>query len=146
MTIDSEDLVPGDLIEIPENQTLPCDIILRNGTCVVNEAMLTGESIPILKTALCYNSQKFNPIDNKPSILFSGTKCIETRYYLKGEVPVLGIVWQTGFSTIKGSLIRSILYPKKTTFQFYEDSLKFIGILAIIASFGEIYSIITLLK
>lgn len=85
ITIDSEELVPGDLVEIPENQTLPCDIILLNGTCVVNEAMLTGESIPILKTSLPYNTKQFNPLeDNKISILFSGTKCIETRYYLKG--------------------------------------------------------------
>lgn len=90
-TIDSEDLVPGDLIQIPENETIPCDIILLNGTCVVNEAMLSGESIPILKNALEYNTKQFSIEENKSAILFAGTKCIETRYYLKGEVPVLGV-------------------------------------------------------
>jgi magnesium-transporting ATPase (P-type) len=31
-------------------------IILRNGTVIVNEAMLTGESIPIIKNALPYDN------------------------------------------------------------------------------------------
>jgi len=34
---------------------MPCDIILLNGSVVMNEAMLTGESIPVLKSALPNN-------------------------------------------------------------------------------------------
>jgi len=30
-TVSSEDLVPGDVIEIPNNQIMPCDLILING-------------------------------------------------------------------------------------------------------------------
>lgn len=41
----SGELVPGDLIEIPNNFVLPCDVVLLSGQCVVNEAMLTGISI-----------------------------------------------------------------------------------------------------
>lgn len=44
-----------------------------------------------------------------------------------------------GFNTAKGDLIRSILFPKPVDFKFYNDSLKFIGFLAIIASLGMIY-------
>lgn len=29
--ISSLDLVPGDIIEIPDNEAMPCDIILLNG-------------------------------------------------------------------------------------------------------------------
>lgn len=48
--INSSFLIPGDLVEIPEKCALPCDIIILSGTCIVNESMLTGESIPIIKS------------------------------------------------------------------------------------------------
>lgn len=40
---------------------MPCDVILLNGSCVMNESMLTGESIPIIKSSLPYNNNKYNP-------------------------------------------------------------------------------------
>ena len=43
--IDSRDLVPGDLVEV-EPGTLHADLLLLQGTAIVNEAMLTGESAP----------------------------------------------------------------------------------------------------
>ena len=79
-SIRSLDLVPGDLIEIPENSIMPCDIIILNGSCIMNECMLTGESIPVLKNSLPYNNLIFSPNEeNKSSVLYSGTFCIETR-------------------------------------------------------------------
>lgn len=50
--INSAALVPGDVIEVPENCIMPCDAILLTGSCIVNESMLTGESIPVMKIAL----------------------------------------------------------------------------------------------
>ena len=50
--VNSDELVPGDIIEVPNRQTLPCDLILLQGSAVVNESMLTGESVPILKTSI----------------------------------------------------------------------------------------------
>ena len=145
-TISSLELIPGDLVEVPENCVIPCDLILLNGSCIMNECMLTGESIPVLKNALPYNNLIFNPNDeNKSSILFSGTKCIETRYFLKGKIPVLATVAQTGFNTMKGQLVRSILFPKNNAFQFYKDSLKFIGAMSCIAVLGFIWSLVSLL-
>jgi cation-transporting ATPase 13A2 len=79
-SINSLDLVPGDLIEIPDNLIMPCDLIVLNGTCIMNECMLTGESIPVIKNALPYNNLIFNPNeDNKSSVLYAGTLCLETR-------------------------------------------------------------------
>ena len=145
--LSSFNLIPGDVIEVPENELMPCDIILLNGTCIMNESMLTGESIPIVKTALPYNNLEFNPNDeNKSSILYSGTKCIESRYYMKGKIPVLGLVYQTGFNTMKGQLVRSILFPKTTNFNFYKDALKFICSIAIISVVGLIYTIVNFVK
>ena len=48
--VNSSELVPGDIIEIPEGKILPCDLVLFTGNAIANEAMLTGESIPVLKT------------------------------------------------------------------------------------------------
>ena len=43
--IPSEDLVPGDVIEIPRHGcTMQCDAVLIEGNCIVNESMLTGKS------------------------------------------------------------------------------------------------------
>ena len=42
----STDLVPGDVIAIPTNgMIMPCDAVLVQGTCIVNESMLTGGTL-----------------------------------------------------------------------------------------------------
>lgn len=43
----SNELMPGDIIEVPQQKKMPCDAIMLEGTAVVNEAMLTGESTPV---------------------------------------------------------------------------------------------------
>lgn len=48
----------------------------------------------------------------------------------------------TGFNTAKGELVRAILYPKPLGFKFYQDAMRFILFLAVVASLGMIYSII----
>ncbi|EAR98781.2 E1-E2 ATPase family protein (macronuclear) [Tetrahymena thermophila SB210] len=145
--VSSLDLVPGDIIEIPDGQILPCDVILLNGSSVMNESMLTGESIPIIKPALPFSNSKYNPNeDGKQSTLFAGTKCIETRYHLKGSVPILGLVSSTSFNTMKGQLVRSILYQKQNSFSFYVDSLKFILVLALISILGFFFSLPFLIR
>ncbi|KAM3128083.1 hypothetical protein pb186bvf_019784, partial [Paramecium bursaria] len=133
----SKQIVPGDLIEVKDGWTVPCDCILLNGSCIINESMLTGESIPIIKTPIQYNDKGYNPQeDSKQCTLFAGTKCIEGRHPEKGKIPILVIASQTGFSTNKGQLVRSILFPKPTKFSFHKDSMKFVGVLGIMAFIG----------
>jgi len=50
--VDSSEILPGDIIVVPESRCLPCDLVLLTGSAIVNEAMLTGESIPVMKTSL----------------------------------------------------------------------------------------------
>lgn len=50
-TVDSAELVPGDVYEVtdPSLTQFPCDSLLLSGDCIVNESMLTGESVPVSK-------------------------------------------------------------------------------------------------
>ena len=73
------ELVPGDIIEVPNNMILPCDLIILTGSAIMNESMLTGESVPIIKTALPYTDDIFNFQTDSKYILYSGSKVITTR-------------------------------------------------------------------
>ena len=75
--MESSELVPGDVIEIPENQAMPCDLVLLTGSCIVNESMLTGESIPVIKNSLPYSTTDiYSPVDDGKYTLYGGTKVI----------------------------------------------------------------------
>ena len=51
--LSSTELVPGDSIILSSGlTTLPCDAILLNGDVLVDESMLTGESLPIRKQSI----------------------------------------------------------------------------------------------
>ncbi|KAG0687930.1 hypothetical protein C6P40_001604 [Pichia californica] len=158
--INSNDLVPGDIYEVsdPSLSILPCDSILLTGDCIVNEAMLTGESVPVSKVSInsdCvkdleneFNSAKFSNRFSK-SFLYNGTKLVRVRYGSDntGDKEVAtALVVRTGFNTTKGALVRSMLLPKPTGFKFYEDSFKYIGVMSMIACFGFIFSTINFIK
>ena len=74
--ISSDELVPGDIIEIPENCNMPCDAALLSGTCIVNESMLTGESIPVIKNSLPRTDDLYNIDEDTKYTLYGGTKVI----------------------------------------------------------------------
>ena len=138
--IDSTELVPGDVIKVPEGANLPCDLILLTGGAIVNESMLTGESIPVMKSCLpVISSEVYSEKGSDKHTLFGGTQIIQTRPV--GDEPVWGLVKNTGFLTTKGSLIRDILYPKEIKFDFYTDGFKFVGIMTILALVGIITTI-----
>lgn len=129
--IDSEELVAGDLVEIPVRCKMPCDIILLSGSCIMDESMLTGESIPVIKSSLTHTKTKFSEEDRN-TILFSGTECLQKKGY--GNQSVIGIVLSPGFYTSKGQLVRSIMFPKLMKFKFDEDAKKFVGIMFLMAA------------
>ncbi|CCD24889.1 putative acid anhydride hydrolase NDAI_0E00730 [Naumovozyma dairenensis CBS 421] len=155
-TINSADLVPGDIYEIsdPSLTIFPCDSILLSGDCIVNESMLTGESVPVSKSPASQDTlyQLIDDFQNvqisnfvSKSFLFNGTGIIRARIP-HGQSAALAMVVRTGFSTTKGSLVRSMVFPRPTGFKFYQDSFKYIGVMAIIALFGFSISCIEFIK
>lgn len=148
--ISSTELVPGDVFEVdPSLSIVPCDALLLNGECVINESMLTGESVPVSKVSATQETVEVlpenftTPLLSK-SFLFSGTKILKMKSY--NEEPVIAMAVKTGFNTTKGSLVRSMLFPKPIGFKFYEDSFKYIGFMTFIAFIGFIYSTYNFIK
>ncbi|XP_052127712.1 polyamine-transporting ATPase 13A3 isoform X3 [Frankliniella occidentalis] len=133
-------LVPGDVILVPSDGcVMPCDAMMLAGTCIVNESMLTGESAPVTKSSPPHSDEIYDPHIHRRHTLFCGTQVIQTRYY--GNHQVSALVIRTGFSTSKGELLRSVMFPKPMGFRFYEDSLKFVTFLFFVAAFGMSYCV-----
>lgn len=129
--LSSREVVCGDLIEVASDWKVPAfDFMLTTGTAIVDEALLTGEAVPVSKSAL-----QQSKADTDGFTVFAGTKVLQTR----GRV--LGVVMRTGFSTTQGNLMRMLLLPQETRFTFYEDSLRFVGVLVIVATIGTCYTV-----
>ena len=56
------------------------------------------------------------------------------------------ILSSPGFSTAKGELVRAILFPKPLGFKFYQDAIRFVMFLGVVACFGMAYSIYTYIR
>ncbi|RDX48098.1 P-type ATPase [Lentinus brumalis] len=145
---DSAELVPGDIVNLnePPLATLPADMFLLSGDAIVNESMLTGESVPVTKIPIKNEDlarwQDSSDVtgDMAKSFLYAGTRVVRIRGALttdgRSGSLALGLVVRTGFYTTKGALVRSMLFPKPTGFKFYRDSMRFIGVLAGVAGLG----------
>jgi len=138
--LSSEELVSGDLIMVGEaDSILPCDALLLSGSVILNEALLTGESTPIVKDSLPNDESLFDIENDKRHMMYNGTRIIQRR----GNC--LAVVYQTAFNTEKGSLIRSILYPKPTKSKFRSESIRYVLIMGIIGILGYFASLFFLI-
>ncbi|KIH88649.1 cation-transporting ATPase 13A3/4/5 [Sporothrix brasiliensis 5110] len=158
-TVSSGDLVPGDVYEVsdPSLTQFPSDSLLLSGDCIVNESMLTGESVPVSKTPATNTSIRLLDLA-APTILpevakhflFCGTKIVRSRKPQDArdeeEAVALAMVLRTGFNTTKGSLVRSMLFPKPSGFKFYRDSFRYISVMACVALLGFIASFINFVR
>ncbi|GAA6024141.1 hypothetical protein JCM10207_001596 [Rhodosporidiobolus poonsookiae] len=162
----SEALVPGDVVDLSETTltTFPADLVLLSGDAIVNESMLTGESVPVSKVPLepipevvAQVSAPGGEISAELSrhVVYNGTKVIRVRKTAPtaqqagvggGEPEALAMVLRTGFNTTKGALVRSMLFPKPFGFAFYRDSFRFIGVLAGVAVCGFLASSVNFVK
>lgn len=140
VTIQTDELLPGDVVSVarqPTETTVPADILLVKGTCIVNEAMLSGESTPLLKESieLLDGSEKLDAdVAHKNAMLFSGTKVLQARS--SESTPdggCLGVVQRTGFGTSQGQLVRTMIFSTERVSANNLESFLFIGFLLIFA-------------
>ncbi|KAI8623415.1 cation pump, Ca2+ pump [Xylariaceae sp. FL1651] len=149
----SDKLVPGDLVSVgrtKEDSGVACDMLLVEGTAIVNEAMLSGESTPLLKDSIQLRPGDVS-IDteglDKNAFLWGGTKVLQVTHgnpdeekpRLASGVPappdngVMAVVMKTGFETSQGSLVRTMIYSTERVSANNVEALLFILFLLIFA-------------
>ncbi|XP_006456125.1 endoplasmic reticulum Ca-transporting P-type ATPase [Agaricus bisporus var. bisporus H97] len=144
--IQTDKLLPGDVVSIARAQaetTVPADVLLINGTVIVNEAMLSGESTPLLKESIQLREGN-EPLDvdtaHRNTVLFSGTKILQATPSNEIPSPIktpdggcLGVVLRTGFGTSQGQLVRTMIFSTERVSANNLESFLFIGFLLIFA-------------
>ncbi len=103
------DLLPGDIIFLKPNDYVPCDCIILEGECIVNESNLTGNLNIYKKTCLQNNNDRFSYEYNKINILYHGMKILKTFSKLN-ERFISALCINTGPNTYKANLFSNILY------------------------------------
>ncbi|KAF1850776.1 cation-transporting ATPase 4 [Cucurbitaria berberidis CBS 394.84] len=153
----SDKLLPGDIVSAgrtKEDSGVACDMLLLEGSAIVNEAMLSGESTPVLK-----ESVQLRPGDacidpegsDKNSFLWGGTKVLQVSHGSNAEedgghvsrlssgVPpppdkgAVAVVIKTGFETNQGSLVRTMIFATERVSANNVEALFFILFLTVFA-------------
>ncbi|KAF1345053.1 cation transporting ATPase [Delphinella strobiligena] len=155
--VQSDALLPGDLVSVgrtKEDSAVACDMLLVEGSAIVNEAMLSGESTPVLKDSVQLRPADAN-IDpeglDKNALLHGGTKVLQVSHGTATEdapdtVPqishgippppdngAMAVVIKTGFETSQGSLVRTMIYSTERVSGNNVEALLFILFLTVFA-------------
>lgn len=143
--LETSALLPGDLVSITRTQddsAIPCDLLLVDGSAIVNEAMLSGESTPLLKESIKLRPAK-DLLDiegfDKNALLHGGTLALQVTKPENPIVPVapdngaLAIVAKTGFETAQGSLVRMMIFSSERVSVGNKEAFFFILFLLVFA-------------
>jgi manganese-transporting P-type ATPase len=133
----SINLKPGDYILIESAISIPCDLLILEGSCAANESMLSGESIPLFKEPITesFNSENiseriFDIKKDKKHVLFAGTS-VEKIYK-----NMVCLVLRTSFNTEQGILLNKMLQSEDIKYD--PEALKFILILTFISLLSSV--------
>mmetsp|Transcript_126796 Transcript_126796/g.370660 ORF Transcript_126796/g.370660 Transcript_126796/m.370660 type:complete len:1214 (-) Transcript_126796:94-3735(-) len=148
-TVQSDQLLPGDVVALVRKAdvSFPCDVLLLQGNVLVNEAMLTGESVPQMKVAVAVapgSPELEAPLDvrgmHKQHVVSAGTNIMmhqntsKDKAYKKvpavgSSTAAVGYVLRTGFDTTQGKLCRTILFSAERVTVQSREALYFLMIL-----------------
>jgi Ca2+-transporting ATPase len=127
--IPSELLVPGDVVILDSGVKVPADVrLFRTVELRVDEAILTGESLPVTKTSAALPEENLTPGDQK-NMAFLGTVVLMGR----GR----GVVVETGGRTILGSIAEEVrrLAPTRAPLQQKFDRFaNYLGLIVLAAA------------
>lgn len=91
-----DELVPGDVVLISEGDVVPADIrLLESVGLMVDEAMLTGESVPVEKSSEVVLPEN-TPLHDRVNCLYKGTVAVRGK--------AIGVIFATGKNTELGRI------------------------------------------
>lgn len=98
LTVKSEELVPGDIIVLEAGDSVPADArILESASMKVEEAALTGESVPVTKTSeVLVSSDGKVPLGDRKNMVYMGSTVV----YGRGRA----VITATGMNTEMGKI------------------------------------------
>ena len=89
-----DELVPGDLVQLSAGDMIPADVrLLSAKDLFINQSALTGESLPVEKSASAVEQAAGSPLD-LPNLCFMGTNVVSGT--------AIAVVVMTGASTYFG--------------------------------------------
>ena len=124
--VDSEDVVPGDILVLDAGRFIAADIrLIESANLQLEESALTGESVPASKDAAALPLDPKTPLADRKNCAFMST------YVTYGRG--VGVVVATGMQTEVGRIARNIATKEtKTPLEIRLDELgKILGKLAI---------------
>ena len=106
-TIRSEELVPGDVVVLEAGDAVPADArIIECASMKVEEAALTGESVPVDKTVSVLQSQDGAvPLGDRKNMVYMGSTVV----YGRGRA----VVTDTGMKTEMGKIAEALTQAQK---------------------------------
>ncbi len=139
VTLKSTDLVPGDIVVLEAGDAVPADgRIIECASMKIEEAALTGESVPVNKMMdlLSLESRKDIPLGDRKNMVYMGSTVV----YGRGKAVVTG----TGMNTEMGKIAKALSQAKEeaTPLQLKLNQLSkiltvlVIGICAVIFAVG----------